>query len=112
MSIEPRSGLLRNWTATVSYRTQQQSCVLAAVCTYLEAQRFDHCLVGDSAIAVNEQQRLAEAVRSACVDAALQAYEDAGINGLCVEGRWECAGDALRRLDLAELLRESTSKSA
>jgi len=34
---------------------------------------------------------LAERVRAACVDAALDAYEEAGIRGLCVEGRWEAA---------------------
>jgi glutamate formiminotransferase/formiminotetrahydrofolate cyclodeaminase len=35
------------------------------------------------------------------VDAALAAYEDAGLSGLCAEGRWEAAVDAMRRLDLA-----------
>jgi hypothetical protein len=43
---------------------------------------------------------LAEAVRAACVEAALQAYEDAGIRGLCDDGRWEYAIAAIRRLDL------------
>jgi pentatricopeptide repeat protein len=27
------------------------------------------------------------------------AYEDAGISGLCAEGRWEMALDALRSID-------------
>jgi hypothetical protein len=51
---------------------------------------------------------LAEAVRVACIEAAAQAYEDAGIRGLCDEGRWECALAAMRCLDLATL---STSGS-
>jgi len=34
---------------------------------------------------------LADAIRSACIKAALLAYDDAGIRGLCHEGRWECA---------------------
>ena len=53
---------------------------------------------GDSPSAV------AEAVRAACVDAALAAYEDAGIRGLCEEGRWEAALAAIRRLDLSAVL--------
>ena len=44
--------------------------------------------------------RLAEAVREACLEAALAAYEDAQIRGLCAEGAWECAVGALRTLDL------------
>jgi len=36
--------------------------------------------------------------------AALQAYEDAGISGLCHEGRWEYAVDAMRRLPLYPLV--------
>ncbi|MGE0460113.1 MAG: acetyltransferase [Vicinamibacterales bacterium] len=41
-----------------------------------------------------------EAVRAACIDAALQAYEDAGLQGLCAEGRWEAAMAAIRRVDV------------
>jgi hypothetical protein len=43
---------------------------------------------------------VAEAIRAACIDAATQAYEDAGIRGLCDDGRWEYAIAAIRRLDL------------
>jgi hypothetical protein len=46
------------------------------------------------------KRRLAEAVRQACLNAARQGYENAGISGLCEEGRWECAVDAIRALDL------------
>lgn len=51
-----------------------------------------------------EAMRIAEAVRSACVRAALDAHEDAGVRGLCEAGRWECAVQALRGLDLAAVL--------
>lgn len=44
---------------------------------------------------------LAEAVRAACLDAARLAYEDAGIRGLCAEGRWEAALAAIRHVDLS-----------
>jgi hypothetical protein len=46
---------------------------------------------------------LADAIRSACIKAALLAYDDAGIRGLCHEGRWECALAAIRHLDLRGL---------
>lgn len=42
----------------------------------------------------------AAAVRDACVEAALDAWEDAGIRGLCAEGRWEVAIGAIQSLDL------------
>ena len=43
---------------------------------------------------------LAEAVRAACTNAAVLAYYNAGIRGLCHDGRWECALAAIRHLDL------------
>jgi hypothetical protein len=45
-------------------------------------------------------------IRDACIDAALQAYQDAGVQGLCGEGRWEAAVSALRTVDLRPVLRE------
>jgi hypothetical protein len=50
--------------------------------------------------------RLAHVVREACVRAALDAYEQAGVSGLCVEGRWELAVDAMRSLDLDAVIQE------
>ena len=47
--------------------------------------------------------QMAEAVRQACIAAALHAYDDAGVSGLCHEGRWEYAVDAMRRLPLRPL---------
>jgi hypothetical protein len=51
----------------------------------------------------NDFTSVAETVRAACVDAAIQAYEDAGVRGLCDDGRWEYAIAAIRRLDLQSL---------
>jgi len=48
--------------------------------------------------------QIAERVRAACLQAALDAFEDAGISGLCLEGRWEIAVQAIRTLDLAPLM--------
>lgn len=55
---------------------------------------------------MNEQTslELAQLVREACVRAALEAYEDAGISGLCQEGRWEVAVGAMRSLDVKQLV--------
>jgi hypothetical protein len=50
-----------------------------------------------------EPTMLAEAVRQACIEAAQAAYEDARLDGLCHEGAWECAVDAIRSLDLASI---------
>jgi hypothetical protein len=47
---------------------------------------------------------VAEAVRAACLDAARLAYEDAGIRGLCADGRWEAAVTAIRQLDLSSVI--------
>lgn len=51
-----------------------------------------------------DSQKIAEAVRRACVDAALEAYEDAQVRGLCREGAWEVAVEAIRSLDVAALI--------
>ncbi|GAA3548538.1 hypothetical protein [Zobellella aerophila] len=45
----------------------------------------------------------AEQVRRACLQAALTAYEEAGLLGLCQQGRFELAMDAIRALDLSRL---------
>lgn len=50
--------------------------------------------------------QLAEAVRAACLKAAAEAYENAGVRGLCEEGRWEAAMGALQSLDLDPLIRQ------
>lgn len=56
-----------------------------------------------------ERLRVAEAVRAACVQTALDAYQDARFAGLCHEGAWEVAVDALRGLDLAALVGDGSS---
>ena len=50
------------------------------------------------------KRRQAEMVREACLKAARDAYENAGISGLCEEGRWECAVAAIRSLDLQAII--------
>ena len=55
-------------------------------------------------------RQIAEAVRAACVKAAQQNYERASADGLCDEGAWEVAIDALRSLDVDAILREIGAK--
>lgn len=56
--------------------------------------------------------RLATAVRDACVQVALAAYEDAAMSGLCHDGAWECAVDAMRSLKVEQMLAEWQQKEA
>ena len=53
---------------------------------------------------INRKQQIADAVRAACLQVAREAYENAGLSGLCEEGRWECALGAIRSLDLAAVV--------
>lgn len=55
---------------------------------------------------MSEAERIAEAVKELCLEVVLRAYEEGGISGLCAEGRWELAVDALRHLDTGPLLRQ------
>lgn len=58
------------------------------------------------------REDLAKRIRETCIETVIRAYEDAGMQGLCAEGRWEAAVSALRSVDLAPLLREIDRRSA
>lgn len=51
-------------------------------------------------------REIARRVRDAGIRRLLEAYEEAGIRGLCGSGRFEVAVDALRDLDLDAVLQE------
>ncbi len=51
----------------------------------------------------NSEHDIAEAVRMACIRAAIDGYENASISGLCAEGAFEAAISAIRMLDLERL---------
>lgn len=53
-----------------------------------------------------EARALALRVRERCLEVLSAAYEEAGMSGLCAEGRWELALDRLRSLSAAELLQD------
>lgn len=54
--------------------------------------------------AASRSLAIAEAVREACRLAVAEAWEDAGVQGLCVEGRCEVAIGAIERLDLGAIV--------
>lgn len=54
---------------------------------------------------------LAEAVRTACIEAAVTGYENAAMSGLCAEGAFEAAVSAIRMLDLKALTEGSKSEA-
>jgi hypothetical protein len=45
-----------------------------------------------------DRRQLATAVRDVCLQELLDAYEQAGMSGLCAEGRWEVAVGRVRAL--------------
>jgi hypothetical protein len=63
-------------------------------------------------ITMDDNLRIAEAVRQACLAAALQAYEDAGVSGLCEVGRWEYVIDTLRHLELRTIVQQIERRAA
>ncbi len=58
---------------------------------------------------MSDKTKLAETVRTTCLEATLRAYEDAGISGLCEEGRWECAVQAIKGVNLSALVKQAGS---
>ena len=56
-----------------------------------------------------DPRRIAEQMRDALVRAALMAYEDAAIRGLCGEGAWEVAVTAMRDLDLSSVMAQASA---
>lgn len=49
---------------------------------------------------------VAAQVRDACVRVALNAYENACMDGLCHDGAWEAAVGAMRMLDVERIVAE------
>jgi len=60
----------------------------------------------DAILSNDEQRRIAEAVKAASLKAAIEAYQHAKMSGLCQEGAWELAVDAIKSLDVEAVLRQ------
>jgi len=63
-------------------------------------------------VADDHRLRQAEQIRAACLEAAIKAYEQASISGLCGEGAWEVARAAIERLDLEQVINKSINNDA
>lgn len=53
----------------------------------------------------------AQKIRALCIETLIEAYETAGLSGLCAEGRWEAALGTLTHLDLKKALGTLRKKS-
>lgn len=53
-----------------------------------------------------DSRRLIAYTREACLIAAIEAYEDASIRGLCAEGAWECAVGAIKSVRPESVLKK------
>lgn len=56
-------------------------------------------------------EKLMEDLRNIFIKTAIEKYEDASIAGLCAEGAWEAAIDAVKNLDLTKFLSEIVNTS-
>ncbi|HEX7326896.1 MAG TPA: hypothetical protein VF292_16325 [Rhodanobacteraceae bacterium] len=63
-------------------------------------------------MSVDSTRAAAVAVRDACLQAALDGYERAGLSGLCEEGRWEMVLDAISSLDVDAVLARTAAAAA
>lgn len=64
----------------------------------------------DSLNEINAEQLLAERVRKACIEAALEGFMGASMSGLCSEGAMEAATSAMQKLDIATFVEEHRRK--
>lgn len=53
---------------------------------------------------------IAEKIREECIKEFIRAYEEAGIKGLCEEGRIEYAVDAVRSMNLRKIMEDKEKK--
>lgn len=49
-------------------------------------------------------KKVAEALLDKCQQALTKSFDEAGVSGLCVEGRWEAAIGAIKSLELHEII--------
>jgi hypothetical protein len=53
---------------------------------------------------------LIKTVLEECRKLQVEAYESAGISGLCEEGRWEAARDAAKGVDIEKLIQDAYAR--
>ena len=57
----------------------------------------------DNDVTRTARQEIAESTRRKLIQIALLAYEEAGLSGLCAEGRWEVALGAMQSCNVVSL---------
>jgi PAS domain S-box-containing protein len=97
------AAIIRDVTARWQREKDMQARLAALEGRHQRARETEGSRVME-AIPMEQKRQITKAVQAACIAAAIRAYEDAGLSGLCHEGRWECAVDAIRGLDLRTLL--------
>ncbi len=55
----------------------------------------------------NREHKLAEEIRTKCIEAAREGFREASISGLCTEGAMEAAISAMQSLDVDQLIKEA-----
>lgn len=86
---------------------EQKGRAVTAMTALWDRQPYDEEME-QATMGESERIQWAEAVRTACVRAAMRSYEDARMDGLCDEGAFEVAIDAVRSLDLTVLARRES----
>ena len=65
--------------------------------------------MGSDTGVICDPRDLQQQIRAALIEAALSAYEDASLRGVCAEGAWEVAVAAMRALDLSAIISRETA---
>jgi hypothetical protein len=47
---------------------------------------------------------VANKIKDACIRTAVESFENASLDGVCCEGAWECAINAIRNLNPLEII--------
>jgi hypothetical protein len=58
----------------------------------------------DENTGISEIVLIAEKIKNACIRTALESFESASNDGICCEGAWECAIDAIKNINTLEIL--------
>lgn len=56
----------------------------------------------------NDELKIAQKIKEACIKAAREGFQDALISGLCSEGAMEAAVSAIQNLDIQKILDEKS----
>ncbi|RMF54858.1 MAG: acetyltransferase [Calditrichaeota bacterium] len=55
-------------------------------------------------LSYDQKIQIAMSVKNACLETLIEAYEEAKMSGLCQEGAWEVAVDAVKSLSLEKVI--------